>query len=113
MRTHTYLPLNRKRYALLVEELAKLLGVDHAVVSRLEAGERSPHIQIAIALQVIFGIAPRELFPDLYRAIEEQVINRAVEFERRLAGKAGRRGVLRRALLQSMVERSRPVPAQA
>lgn len=110
---HTYLPFHRKRFALLVEDLSELLGVDHATISRVEAGDRSPNIHLALGLQVVFGEAPRDLFPDLYRAIEEAVINRAVDLDGRLVGKTGETVARQRALLLAMVTRSRPIPAQA
>lgn len=108
----TYLAFHRKRHAVSKREIAQLLAVDRSVVSRVERGERHPSIHLALGLEVIFGKSPRELFPDLYRMIEEAVINRAAEFEKHLAGKSGKDAESQRALLLKMVERGQPTPAQ-
>jgi transcriptional regulator with XRE-family HTH domain len=51
-------PLNQR-------ELADLLGVSTAAVSRWEAGERKPELELLPVIAEKTGIAPAELRPDL------------------------------------------------
>ena len=102
----SYLAFHRQRHALSNKEVAELLAVHHSVTSRVERGARHPNLSVALGLEVILGKTPRELFPDLYQAIEEAVINRAADFERRLIGASGERAEHQRALLLKMIERS-------
>jgi hypothetical protein len=57
---------------------------------------------MALALQVIFGAAPRELFPDLYEQVEDGVMQRARDLYERLEGKTGGRSRAKLDLLEDM-----------
>lgn len=71
------LPL-RKRWALTQKELAHLSGSeDRSTVSRIERGERLPTMEFALALEVLFGDAPRSVFPHYYADIEDEVLAKA------------------------------------
>jgi DNA-binding XRE family transcriptional regulator len=108
MAHRTHVRRNRKHWALSQDELALLLDLSQSVVSRCEAGHQVPDIETALGLQVIFGRAPRALFPDLYRRVEEAVIRQATQLDRAMS-KGGDRFVERkRALLSDMIERSAP-----
>lgn len=77
-------PLNcvrahRRRWALTQDELAALLGIESRTgVSRIEQGERLPSLECAFALEVLFGVAPRTMFPQFYLEVEERVMRRAL-----------------------------------
>ena len=73
-----YLRTYRKRAYLSQDALAFLLGVkDGSVVSRYEGDLRTPSFETAIALEIIFGVPLRELFPGTYRKVEAEVLRRA------------------------------------
>jgi transcriptional regulator with XRE-family HTH domain len=88
------------------DELAELVGIDQARISRYEKCEEVPALAVALALQVIFGIGPRCMFSRYYAHVEEEVMRRAAEFERRLAGKSDFKSVKKRQLFEAMAARA-------
>ena len=73
-----YLRPNRRRCGLNQTELGNLVGANSgAVISRIESGERLPSLTIALGCQVLFGIAPAEMFPSAFAEIESETITRA------------------------------------
>src|SRR2546426_2628445 len=90
MSHHTHVRRHRKRWALTQDELAEMIGRTQAQLSRYEAGEVAPDFETALCFQVIFGHSPRALFPGLYGAVEETVMNRAARLDRGLEGKRDR-----------------------
>lgn len=103
---HAILRSLRVRWALSQEEIAELLDISQARISRYEKGEESPTFQAALGLQIIFGPAPRKLFPLAYAAVEEAVMARAAELERRLIEKSDSASARKRELLTGMMERA-------
>lgn len=101
----------RKRFALSKRELAKLLGVNHSVISRAEHGLRMPGIELALGLEVLFGEAPGKLFPSLYRRVEELVAGRAARLDRKIRHRTDLPSRKQRALLEALMERASPNPA--
>lgn len=77
-------PLNyvrtlRMRWALTQEEVADLLGFESGTcVSRIEQGKRVPSLESALALEVLFGVAPKSMFPQLYAETEEGLMQQAL-----------------------------------
>lgn len=77
------MPLNyvrtlRRSWAFTQEEIAVLLGFkDRSGISRIESGKRLPSLESTLALEVLFGVAPKQLFPDLYTETEEALLRRA------------------------------------
>jgi len=73
-------PLNyvrtlRRRWALTQKELAALVGIEsRSGISRIEQGERLPSLEAALALEVLFGVAPNTMFPHAYAETEEAVM---------------------------------------
>lgn len=96
----------RARWCLNQDELADLLGISQARISRYEKNEEIPALATALALQVIFNRSPRAIFLKQYRLIEEAVMTRAAEFERSLEGKKDHRSVQQRRLLDAMMARA-------
>lgn len=73
-----YLRPHRLRSRLTQSEIAHLLGyTDGSLVSRMESGIRNSRLVDAFALQIIFDIAPTELFPSLFNETEAAVMRRA------------------------------------
>ena len=64
----------RKRYGLSQSDVAFLVdGSGKGQVSRHERDGVVPGLQTALALQIIFGVPPQELFPNLCESIEQLV----------------------------------------
>jgi transcriptional regulator with XRE-family HTH domain len=77
-RLPNYLRASRKRLALSQHEAAFLAGLYRgSSISRYEDSEREPTLEKALALEVIFQRPAKELFPDLYRKVEREVMARA------------------------------------
>lgn len=73
-----YVRTYRRRWALTQKDLANLTGIEcRSGVSRIEQGERLPSLEIAFALEVLFGTAPKTMFPHSYADVEETVMQRA------------------------------------
>lgn len=75
-----YLRAHRKRTGLTQDEVAFLLGSKSGTkVSRYEKFRRTPTLQTALALTVIFDAPTRELFAGLRQQIERATTARAAE----------------------------------
>jgi len=75
----SYVRTQRRRWALTQKEVAALLGFENrASVSRIEQGKHVPTLETALALEVLFGVAPREMFPAIFGEIEEQVMRQSL-----------------------------------
>ena len=73
VRTH------RRRWALTQTEAAAILGFEsRSTVSRIELGKHVPNLEVALALEVLFGVAPREMFPQIFDEVEEQVMRQSL-----------------------------------
>lgn len=106
MRNRTFVRAQRKHWALSQNELARLLDRSPARLSRYESGEDPPDLETVLGLQVVFGAAPRRLFPTLYSLTEEAVMGRAAELDLGLAGKTGYAAERKRRLLKGMAFRA-------
>jgi transcriptional regulator with XRE-family HTH domain len=74
---NNYIRTHRNRAALSQAELATLIGCGSAAtVARYELGMREPLLDTALALEVVFGVTPRELFPGRFRTVEQFVRKR-------------------------------------
>jgi transcriptional regulator with XRE-family HTH domain len=105
-RTFTYVRAHRNRWALSARELARLLGRDASMVCRIERCGQVPGGRAALALEVIFGVSPGELFPRLYDCVEEAIMARAARLDEQLAGRTDRKSVRKRELLADMMKRA-------
>jgi len=77
-RIQSYVRTYRKRSGLTQDELAFLLGNDDGSrVSRYERLSREPNLRTALACHVIFGVHPHQLFPAVFREVEQKVIRQA------------------------------------
>jgi len=109
-----YVRTSRQRHALTTDEVALLIGQKgKAAVPQFEAGSRVPTLEVALALQVVFGLPPREMFPELFERIEDAVMRRASELHARLDGLTDRFSEAKRSLLEEMPGRSVPNDATA
>ena len=106
----TQLVLLRRKHALTQAELAGLLGVVQTTVSRLEQSPgdelQNVRLDMAFALQVIFGKRPAQLFSDLFDEVEDAVMIRAAALDQMLDGSNDRPTEHKRALLADMARRA-------
>lgn len=102
-----YLRPHRLRSRLTQEEIARLLGyADGSLVSRIENGIRSSKLLDAFALQVIFDVAPTDLFPSLYNEAEAAVMRRANALFEDLQGAKSKAAIAKIEFLNKMQARA-------
>jgi transcriptional regulator with XRE-family HTH domain len=78
----SYLRTHRKKSGLTQRELAHLLGYESkSPVSRHESAAVVPTLSMALAYEAIFQVPVSELFPDLYRTVEQNVGARLATME--------------------------------
>ena len=66
--------ITRKRAGLGQKSVAKLLGYkSRSVISEYEKGRLLPSLPTALRLSVVYGRPIRDLYPELYRQIQEEV----------------------------------------
>lgn len=101
VRTH------RRRWALTQREVATLLGFESRTsVSRIEQGKHVPNLETALALEVVFGVAPREMFPSIFGEIEEQVMRQSLELYEATLQSSKPRERRKRELLEVALKRA-------
>lgn len=72
-----YIRSYRKRSGLTQDEVAYVVGLlNDSSVTRMESGKRLPDLKTAFALEVLFGVSARELFPGMFLKIENRTIDR-------------------------------------
>ncbi len=100
-----YLRTYRKRIGLSQEEVAFLLGWKSAAhLSRYENFARIPSLRAALALEIIFQTATKELFAGEYQNVEAAVCRRAKLLANRLkVGGLGLAASRKLEVLQSIV----------
>ena len=57
--------------------MAALFDVTKSAMSRFENLSRQPTVELVIGAEVIFGKSAKEVFPGLYREIEQIILDRA------------------------------------
>lgn len=100
--------LTRKRFALSQGELADLLALSQGEISRLEDDRHVAGLETVFALQILFDVEPRDLFPRRYAKAEEAVMRRASKLDRLLQGKTDAASLKKQRMLAAMVKRVKP-----
>jgi transcriptional regulator with XRE-family HTH domain len=100
-----YLRTLRKRHQLSQPELALLLSLTSGGLSKIENSSRSPGVRVVLGAEVVFGEASRDLFPALYRSVEEQVRSQGRLLYERLEAQGDAAAREKLALLVAMIER--------
>ena len=102
-----YLRANRKRLALVQEEVAFLLGAETGEsVCRHERFAREPSLAVALAYEAIYQRPVRELFAGLYQTIEKEVATLAKTLNERTSLKKATRQNARK------IQTLRDIPAR-
>lgn len=109
-RPRTYLRTNRLLWALSQEELGELMGLSHDAISKYELEQRPLSVTVILASEIVFGKRADELFPTLYKAIQDELGKRALEMLERLEGKEDKESNRKRELLGGIPGRTREIP---
>jgi DNA-binding XRE family transcriptional regulator len=105
-----YVRTYRQRHCFTEDELAFLVSHrSHTRISRIEIGRAVPSLAVGLALEVLFRQTPRQMFPGLYEAVEDEVMRRAKSFLDDLEGRNDRRSHAKRELLEGL---ARPAPSE-
>jgi transcriptional regulator with XRE-family HTH domain len=104
-----YLHVLRKRWGLSQRELAFLLGISPAMLSKLERLERKPSKAVIIGAEVIFGASPRDAFPSSYERIEAKVMRQAAALYERLEDRQDQLSKEKCRRLLGMIKRVRAI----
>ena len=102
----SYLHTLRKQWGLSQPDLASLLGVTGSALCRFENLSRRPTAELIIAAEVIFGHGPRDVFPALYRDIEQSIVGRAQAEHDRLERQTDPTSRKKLRLLTEIIERA-------
>ena len=102
-----YLRTRRRVWGLTVKELASLIGLrSGSHMSRIEHGKRNPTVEVALACQVIFGIPPSAMFPDVYTLVEEEVVRNIYNYHLALGNTNTLSGLRKRELCDLVLKRA-------
>jgi DNA-binding XRE family transcriptional regulator len=102
-----YLGPYRRRWGFEQEEIAHLIGAHgQPAISRFEYGIRDPSLTHALALFIIFGTTPHELFPGFFAKVEESVMKRACELYEELQGNSSKATRAKLDLLENVFQRA-------
>lgn len=96
----------RTYYDLTQDELAELLAISQAAVSRLECDPEGGPLETAFAIEILCGLPSRDVFRRLYQSVGEQLMIRAVEFDRAIRGKTDAKSLRLQDLLTEIVKRT-------
>ncbi|HZS56798.1 MAG TPA: helix-turn-helix transcriptional regulator [Bryobacteraceae bacterium] len=106
-RLKIYMRANRLKWGITQAELAYLLGLKTgSVVSRIERVKRQPGVMVVLACQVIFGTMPIELLPGHFSDIEDAVMRRVHEMDKKFKSKSSPKNKAKQLLLKDIVERA-------
>jgi transcriptional regulator with XRE-family HTH domain len=61
----------RKQHGLSQKQLAALVGQDRTMISMYERGRILPTLTSAGMFQVLFGLSVADIFPELFRRLEQ------------------------------------------
>jgi len=65
--------LLRKQHGLSQKQLAALVGHDRTMISMYERGRALPSLSSAGMFQLLFGLNITEIFPGLFRRLEQEL----------------------------------------
>jgi transcriptional regulator with XRE-family HTH domain len=102
---------HRRHWGLSAKELTVLLGLTNpAQLSKIEHGKRPPTVEVALASQALFGVAPAEMYPQLSALAEDRLMRYIAERHLALAHSITATGKRKRELYETALSRavSRP-----
>ena len=101
------LRVQRRLWGISQKELARLLGFKSpTLLSKVEHGHRKPTMQAIVGTYVLFGVDTRNMFPRLWRELEEAVIRRVYDLYQRVENGTTRRLQRKKELAQQALARA-------
>jgi transcriptional regulator with XRE-family HTH domain len=79
--------LLRKQHGLSQKQLAVLIGQDRTMISMYERGRILPTLTAAGMFQLLFGLSVADIFPELFRQLEQGLEANREKIGRRLIGR--------------------------
>ena len=101
-----YLVRERRKWGLSQEELGILLGTTKSAVCHFEGQKFNPSFKLVLATQIIFGLTPREAFPESFASVHEEVVRRAAKLDTVLRNKSGKEVEQKLKLLKLIQDRN-------
>ena len=102
-----YLRTHRRVWGLTQWELASLMGFESSThVSRIENGKRTPTVEVAFVCQVIFGIPPSAMFPNVYALVEDKAMRNIYRLHLALKHTTSLSGLRKRELFSLALKRA-------
>jgi transcriptional regulator with XRE-family HTH domain len=77
----------RKQHGLSQKQLAALVGQDRTMISMYERGRILPTLTSAGMFQLLFGLSVADIFPELFRKLEQGLEANRQKVGRRLMGR--------------------------
>jgi transcriptional regulator with XRE-family HTH domain len=77
----------RKQHGLSQKQLAALVGQDRTMISMYERGRILPTLTSAGMFQLLFGLSVADIFPELFRQLEQGLETNRQKIGRRLMGR--------------------------
>jgi transcriptional regulator with XRE-family HTH domain len=103
----SYLRTHRRLWGLTQKELAELVSLRNAThLSKVENGKHTPRLEVVLACQVIFGIPPSDMFPDVYAQVEDRVMRSIGQFHLALEHTTSPEGLRKRELCEAALRRA-------
>src|SRR5580700_7956418 len=75
---------HRRKAGLSQKDLARIVGLNEARVSRHERFGIVPPLFVALGYEVVFGLAVKELYPRFYATVKQGIEERLAAFEAEL-----------------------------
>ena len=97
-----YVRAFRQQHGLSEGELAFLINRSQSTVTSIEYGDWVPYLDAALALQVLFRMQPKELFPGGYEKVEDQVMRQAAALIERLERRTDPRSLAKLEFLEGL-----------
>jgi transcriptional regulator with XRE-family HTH domain len=109
-RKHNALVSHRKRWKLSQSEVGQLLALSEDAIAHYEKGERSPQIEAAIGLELVYGKPLTELFPDMSFSVASDVLSALADFSIQLEGVEGKAPARKRRFVRVLGARLANIP---
>jgi transcriptional regulator with XRE-family HTH domain len=79
------LSILRKQHGMSQKQIAALVGQDRTMISMYERGRTLPSLSVAGRLQLLFDLNIAEIFPGLFRKLEQELAAKRQSLGRRVA----------------------------
>lgn len=105
MHYENLLRANREALALTQGEVGRLLGLSDDAIGNYENAERSPGLQTALGLELIFGRPLPQLFPDTRYVVAERIAHMLAPFSVEVESETGAAALARQQFVAALGQR--------